>query len=57
MTFFFRMVSVFTEKPASQSSLSLNLVSLKASGLSVKNREVGQSFFLFYSYDDLSHEK
>ena len=37
VTFFFRMLSVFTEKPASQSSLSLNLVSLKAWGLLSKN--------------------
>ena len=37
VTFLFRTASVFTEKPASQSSLSLNLVSLKTSRLLSKN--------------------
>ena len=47
---FFAMVSVFAVQPGSESSLSRNLVSLKA----VKD---SGNVFLFYSYNGLVHEK
>ena len=47
MTFFFRLVSVFTEKPGSQSSLSLDLVSQKASCLLSKNVRQVKVFSFF----------
>ena len=47
VTFFFRLVSVFTEKPGSQSSLSLNLVSQKASCLLSKNVRQVKVFSFF----------
>ena len=60
MSFFFGMVSVSAVLPGSQSSLSRNLVSLKAvkdSGLLSNNVREVKMFSFFYSYNDLFHEK